>query len=762
LKPLNSFVPAPRFFRAAFLLFALTLTASGNAFAAETIPLLKEKPHYQIPRTRETVAIDGRIDEAAWSHALAVPISVEIDPAKNVTAPVTATAYLMYDEGHLYAAFRCQDPEPKAIRAHLTDRDTPWRDDWVGLMLDTFNDERRGYEIFVNPLGVQMDLSLTEAPTSGGDKEDASWDGIWSSAGHVDETGYTVEIAIPYNTLRFQRSEGEQTWGILPFRSYPRSLRHQIATIALDPDNPCLLCQVPKMTGFEGATPGRNLELDPTATAHRTDARQDVARPLQTGRTESDLGLTARWGITPNLVLSGTLNPDFSQVEADAAQLDVNTQFALFYPEKRPFFLEGSDFFSTPFNVVFTRAVADPTWGTKLTGKEGANGLGVFVARDDVTSLLVPGSQFSRSATLDGPSTDAALRYRRDLGSSSAVGAVVTSRRGEGGYSNSVFGVDGLFRPTASDRIAVQALGSRSDYPVHLAAAGLQPQDSFDGSALRLSYNHDSNDWSWYGRHDVLSRGFRADLGFLPQVGYSYDLAGLERTWHPKEKTWYTRFALGGDWDLTRDANDTVLERELEFWVNLSGPLQSYYMIDGGRRSRFWNGRTFQQKFVNTYLEMRPSGSLSLSLSTNLSDAIDLVQTQAGKQVSLDPSITWEVGKRLRLGLDYHYQRLKVDGGTLFEADLTQLRTVYQINLRTFVRAILQYEDLTRDPVLYTSSKVTPRDQALFTQLLFAYKLNPQTMLFLGYSDNSTANGRIDLTRTDRTLFFKVGYALVL
>jgi hypothetical protein len=744
---------------ARFTIIALILGLSGSAYAAE-------KPHFDIPRTASEVTIDGRIEETEWEGAVAIDLGVEIDPGKNVPAPVKTMAWLMYDANNLYAAFHAQDPDPKAIRAHLADRDTPFRDDFVGLILDTFNDERRGVELFVNPLGVQMDLSLDETATE--EEEDAAWDAIWSSAGRIDETGYTVEMAIPYTSLRFQRSDGPQTWGIIPFRSYPRSLRHQIAPMPTDPDDSCFLCQAPKMTGFDGATPGRNLELDPTLTSSRTDAQRSFPRgELEEGGVDTNLGLTARWGITPNLVLSGTVNPDFSQVEADVAQLDVTSQFALFFPEKRPFFLEGGDFFSTPLNVVHTRTVADPSWGLKLTGKEGGNGLGVFVAQDEVTSLLIPGDQFSQATILNQQSTDAALRYRRDLGTSSTLGALVTTRQGEDGYANSVFGVDGRFRPTTSDTISVQALSSQSEYPGAVTAEFGQRTGSFDGSAMRLGYNHSERNWNWYARYEDLSPDFRADLGFLPRVGTTVYLGGLERNfWAEEKKAWYTRISVGGDWDRTDGVDGTTLEEELEVWVSLAGPYQSYSTIDVGRRERFWNGVTFDQDFVNVFFEMRPTGDLYLALGGTMADTIDFDHTRAGKLLQLDPSIAWNVGKRLRLTLDHHLQRVDIDEGELLEANLSQLGAVYQINLRTFVRAMFQYTDIGRDAVLYTARQVEPEDEELFTQLLFSYKLNPQTVLFLGYSDNQlggTIEGNtIRLTRTDRTLFFKVGYALVM
>lgn len=731
--------------------------------AEEIVVNGKRKLHYRIPRIDSPIRVDGVLDEEAWQRGLIVDLHNEIDPGKNIPAPVTTRAYLAYDDDHLYIGFRADDPDPQSIRAHLADRDTPFRDDFVGIMVDTFNDERAGYEFFVNPLGVQMDLALNEV--SSDDEEDANWDAIWNSAGKIDDRGYVVEIAIPFSSLRFQRAEGEQTWGLTPFRSYPRSRRHQIMGSEVDPNDNCLLCQVPKITGFAGATPGRNLEFDPTLTAHRTDLRQGYTEgSLEAGDPEADLGLTARWGITPNLTFSGAVNPDFSQVEADAAQLDVNTQFALFFPEKRPFFLEGSDYFDTYLNVVHTRTVADPAWGVKLTGKEGKNGLGVFVTEDEVTNLLLPGSQRSSSASLGLSTTDAVLRYRRDLGGTSDVGMLVTHREGEG-YRNSVYGADGLWQPTASDRVRVQVLESQTEYPDAFASLNGLGQGSFDGRALRAGYAHDSQKWHWYGRYEEIDPGFRADLGFLPQVGYSMKLAGLERRWTGETGDWWTRIFTGIDWNRSEEPDGTVLEDELEAWTGVNGPLQSFYFLDVGRRERTWNGVTFEDQYVYAEAEVRPTGALYLRLTGAVGGTIDFANTRPADKIELTPSVTWSVGKHLQLSLDHAFQRLDVEGGRLLEANLTQLRTVYQLNIRTFVRAILQYEDLTRNPDLF-NDPVSKSEEQLFTQLLFSYKLNPQTVLFLGYSDNSfgteIAERTIDLTRTDRTLFFKVGYALVL
>jgi hypothetical protein len=739
-------------------------SVAQEAPAAQAPLPIPPKPHYRIPKVSGPIKIDGVLDDAAWGEALKLDVNVEFKPGNNIPAPVTTVAYLAYDEDHLYAAFRANDPDPSQIRANVSDRDTPFRDDFVGLIFDTFNDERRGYEMFVNPLGVQMDLAVDE--TKEDEEEDAAWDTLWTTAGRIDDKGYVVEMAIPFSSLRFQRSAGEQTWGLTPFRTYPRSLRHQMISSPVDPNNNCLVCQIPKVTGFAGATPGRNIELDPTATAHRTDVRRDFPDgPLDNGKADSDLGLTARWGVTPNLTLSGAVNPDFSQVEADVAQLDVNTQFALFYPEKRPFFLEGADFFTSPFNVVHTRTVADPSWGAKLTGKEGANGIGFFVAQDDTTNLLLPGSQSSSTATLNLHTTDAALRYRRDLGPTATLGGVVT-HRGGGDYRSDLYGLDGRWRPTASDVVNAQALRSSTEYPGGLAADFGLPRGTLDGDALRATYTHSSRLWNWYAKAEDVDPGFRADLGFMPKVGYSFGNLGIERTWWSEgRRSWYSSYSYGIDWDETKQSDGTVLENEWETWVGLHGPFQSFFQVDTGWRDRFWNGRTFNEKFTHYYGEARPSGALNFVLQATVGDTIDFAHTRSGKLLRITPSVGYNLGRHVRLQLDHDRQRVDVGDEKLLQVDISQLQTVYQLNVRTFFRAILQYTDFETTS-LYTAPDPAVRDRHLFSQLLFSYKLNPQTVFFLGYSDNQ-AGGEVgrdvtSLTRTDRTVFLKLGYALVL
>ena len=743
---------------------ALGLWSAGAAAqeAAEGPPGRDGRPPLQVAPAVSKIEIDGSLDEPAWQSAARMELRYETKPAENAPPPVRTEALFTYDSRGFYVAFRAHDPNPSEIRAHLTDRDAAFSDDFVGIVLDPFNDERRAFEFFVNPLGVQMDMFNDDV----GGSEDEAWDAIWDAAGKIHGSGYDVEIAIPWSSLRFPRTEGGQTWGFDALRFYPRSQRHRISSQPMDRNVSCYVCQFSKMDGFAGISPGRNMEIAPTVTANRNDEREvDLDSPLVEGDVETEPGLTAKWGITPNLTLNAALNPDFSQVEADAAQLDVNTQFALFFEEKRPFFLEGADFFRTPLDIVFTRNVADPDAGLKLTGKQGKSAVGLFVAQDDQTNLILPGSSGSELATFPMETRDAVLRYRRDVGSSSALGVLYTGREGDG-YSNRLGGFDGLWRIDDSNQVRAQLLQSRTEYPIGNADNDGDGEDDYDlpagtleDDALWLSYDHNSRNWNAYGRYEDVGRDFRADMGFLPQVDYTFLNAGLRRIWYGDR---WSKTSFGGDWDRREDQSGQLLEEEIEANIEISGPLQSYISVGGGHRDRFYNGVDFPGAFGFFFGEAEFTGNFYGNLDVYVSEDIDFVNTQAGDLVEIEPELRLDLGRHLRARLSHTYQKLDVDGGNLFTANLTQLTTVYQFNVRTFVRAIFQYTQIERTPELYTAldpADVEPETERLFTQLLFSYKINPQTVFFLGYSDNSLGSQRIDLTREDRTFFLKLGYA---
>lgn len=737
--------------------------AGSNLLAAQEETPPRSVATFTVPATELAIEIDGVMDESAWEDALARELPYETFPGENIPALVDTDCRLTYDRKNLYLGCRAMDSEPRKIRARITDRDTAWRDDFLGIYLDTFNDERRAFGFFVNPLGVQMDIVFNDLADDR-NREDETWDAIWSSAGKLTEDGYVVEAAIPFTSLRFQDRPEGQTWGFSLYRAYPRSVRRRFYNAPLDRNLNCTLCQAKKLEGFVGVKPGRDLELNPTLTGSRTDEREEIDDPeLAEGDEDVQAGITARWGVTPNMSLLGTLNPDFSQVESDAARLQVNNQFALFFPEKRPFFLEGADLFQTFFRTVHTRVVADPDWGLKVTGKEERNALGAFVAGDDVTNILLPGSEGSELIDLDEFTLTGVARYRRDLGATSALGMILTAREGEE-YRSYLGGLDGLFRFTGKDSIRVQALFSSTEYPQEILEEYgddflLRP-GAMEDPAFLLEYEHDARNWNYGVGYRDVGTDFRADMGFMPRVDFSQINARLEHTWWGEEGDWYNWWELGGRVVESKDQRGELLEREAEAWLVLSGPLQSFLRLNPEFGERGFEGLIFDENILGLFFNIQPSGSVNLGLRSRVGQTVDFANAQPADQIFASPFLDLNLGRHLQLSLNHAYQELDVEGGRLFVANLSEVRGIYQFNVRTFFRAIVQYLDVDRNPLLY-EDEVDAQTRDLFGQLLFSYKVNPRTVFFLGYSEGQEGNEELGLTTTNRSLFLKIGYAWV-
>jgi hypothetical protein len=716
----------------------------------------EDRKLYEIPKTEDEIKVDAVLDEAAWQMAVQIEAPYETEPGDNTPAKARTQCMLMYDTTHIYAACRAFDSNPSAIRAFLWDRDRMMSDDWVGFYFDTFNSERRGYTFFVNPLGVQGDEVRDEVSGS----FDGSFDAIWDSAARLTDEGYVVELAIPFSQLRFQKTKEGQTWGFGIVRQQPRDRIYRSRSQPWDRDVDCFLCQLSTMYGFTGVEPGRNLELDPTVTGLRSEGREEIDGPVET--TENfELGLTAIWGFSPNSAVAATINPDFSQVEADVAQLGINQRFALFFPERRPFFMEGADYFDTPINAVYTRTMVSPDWGVKLTGKEGRNAFGVYAVEDDVTSLLFPGSESSNGELFEQGNRTGIFRYRRDIGKNSTLGALVTGRDGDG-YSNLVYGIDGTLWVTKSDIIRFQGLGSQTEYPEEIQDEYDQPDGTLQDTALLIDYSHHTENWDWGAVYEDLGNDFRADSGFVPRVGVRTAHARLARVWRGDDTNWYTRNSIGGDLNYSEDQDGNLLGREVEVSWRFEGGMQSRSFIEYEQADEVFQGELFPDlqgvRFSGSFY---PSNNLRLGLSGNIGDQVDYANSQAGDEINILPNLNWRPGTHWEIDLNHEYKTLDVAGGRLFTANLSQIRLVYYLNVRTFFRAIVQHTDIERNPSLY-EDEVKAHETRLFTQLLFSYKLNPRTVVFVGYSDTTDSNDILEDVAMNRSVFIKLGYAWLL
>jgi hypothetical protein len=736
-----------------------------------------------VPNLSGIINIDGNIDEEQWQHAKVLSLNFVTRPFENTNPPVKTQVRVFENSDTLFIAFKAFDPDISEISGFYRDRDKVWSNDLVGLKLDTFNDKRLAHQFFVNPLGIQAD-SIQNEMTG---RESDSWDGIWQSAGKIVDDGYQVEIAIPLRILNFKEGQKNKIWGAEFVRFYPRIERMRISNIPHDRNNSCNLCQLGKISGFEGATQGKNLALIPTLVLGSGSSRDLEESREWEDSDNQEIGLDVKWGITPEISLQATLNPDFSQVESDVAQLSINNTFALFFNEKRPFFLENTDYFSSNYNLVYTRNIGSPDYGAKVTGRVDNHTFGLFVANDETTTFLVPGNIGSSVAQIEEESINVALRYRYDVSDDLSIGWTSTLRDAEG-YHNYAYGLDVKYLFTPQDTFRLQVLNSDTEYPDELykefcdddkceteedfseAALRLQKTDNFSGRALRASYDHEERDWWFRLLNQTRDEDFRTDLGFGSRADHNQSVIGGGYRWY-NEDSWWNQIRLSGDWDIAHNDNGELLEKEAEIELRINGQLQSFFeigLVDRDRVGQRENAKNlaitnnttlFNEQQLKIFFEMRPIAEVYFNTFMRFGDEIDFDNNRLGKLTHIRPIINWSIGKHLQLRLRQTYRNLDVAGQQLFTANLTDFRTTYQFDQRQLLRLILIYSDIERNQDNYTFD-VDAKNRSLGAQLLYSYKVNPLTKFFIGYSDSAYEDDTLSaLTRNERSIFMKLSYA---
>ncbi|MEE9443546.1 MAG: carbohydrate binding family 9 domain-containing protein [candidate division Zixibacteria bacterium] len=453
-------------------ILATVLVISCNNFAwgdEEFKPVFN--PTINISRVQGEIKIDGKLNDSGWKTATTTDKFVENYPGDQIKPPVETRVFITYDNDRLYVAFLCYD-NPKDIRTSLRERDMINTDDNAVIMLDTYGDGMMAYFLKVNPYGIQGDdlWSLNYG-------QDASYDLIWESAGQITDSGFQVEMAVPFSSLRFPRQE-KQTWRIDFWRNHRRGTRHKISWAARDRDDPCFACQWGYLTGIEGVSPGKGIEIIAAVTGTQSGEHgiystgyDSLGFPLIDSMkfvnddVLDDYSIGIKYNISSNITSEIFINPDYSQVEADADQIDVNSTTALYFPEKRPFFQEGSDLFRTSFDVVHTRMINDPFIAAKTTARLGKTSIAYLAAMDEKSPLIIPFEEFSSPELLADTSFSNILRVNRSLGSSSYIGLLLTDRRFKQGGSGTAIAVDGISRLTKNFQFKYQGIKSFTNEP---------------------------------------------------------------------------------------------------------------------------------------------------------------------------------------------------------------------------------------------------------------------------------------------------------
>ena len=519
-----------------------------SAFAKFNLPPEKLNP-VKIPKVETPIVIDGKPDEEVWKQSFVFKDFYQTGPGDNVAPSKPTEVMVVYDEKHLYIAFKCWDEKDK-IRATIAKRDEVTGEDNVRVWLDTYNDQRRAYVLAFNPLGIQQDGIFTE-----GQGADFSVDIVMESKGVIEDWGWSVEVKIPFKSLRYAAGKGKQ-WGFNVARNIDRFNDEFDQWLPDDRDISGFLVKHGKITGLDEIKYERTLEIAPSITISETGIRKrtiptailnangfhPVYNPfgiIDPGRfvndpIKADIGVNLKYTITPNITLDAAINPDFAEIEADAPVVTANQRFPIFFQEMRPFFLEGKEIFDSPLQPFYSRTIVDPDFATKLTGKIGKTSFGFLAASDNAPGnysederedlgicqqdrLTNPGLRCSIEDLVDKNALFSVLRVKRDFGSNNNVGFFGTARIFPRNR-NFVGGFDGKFKFNPKTTMQFQVLGTHSRkffYSSDLDSSQYRTGNGF-GYYGNLDYTTDRH--GWFVEVSGRTSDYRADSGFTRRV----------------------------------------------------------------------------------------------------------------------------------------------------------------------------------------------------------------------------------------------------
>ena len=785
----------------AILLFTAAIIFLSNAeLLADEEFTPRFNPHITVPKLSGEVKIDGELTEDFWKKAAVADNFVENDPGDQVKPPVESKALIAYDDNNLYIALIAYD-DPSTIRSSYSDRDNIFRDDYFGIIMDTYGDQSWGYELFVNPFGIQGDLRIESSGN-----EDSSFDIIWYSQGIVTDSGYQVEISIPFASLRFPNKE-KQNWRINFWRDHQRDLRRHYSWGALDRDNPCFICKLGYLDGIEGIKSGQNIEILPSVIGYQSSTR-DPFHPntrLNNEDPDGELSLNGRYGISSNSSLEVTFNPDFSQVESDGDQIDVNTNYGLFFSESRPFFQEGSELYNTWFDGVYTRTINDPIFAAKYTAKFGRTSLALLSARDENSPVTITlGSQSARYLAKDSWSN--IFRIKHVFKDDAFVGFLFTDRRREkvdsseisdGGTNlssanGSLFGVDANYRFSKSLNLEFQTIishtGEANDYGAALidtTEEGLN-QTTFDrgqhtigldgekywGSGTYASLEYNTRNYSLDLDYREASPTLRAENGFINQNDYRQLSINTAYDFRPSGSFlsfWEPQFGIGRRWRHTGEFNPFKFnEAAFDEWISLGGYFRftkqtNIFFQYTNSQERYFGKLLPGISIIDFSVDTRFSKIISGGFDMSMGHVIrrDKLNPELGSVKNFSFFLIFKPTKRLRLDptfdyskMDYRDSYLATHPGTdknIYEGYIFRTRLTYQFTRELFLRLVVQYNDFS---------------ERLDIEPLLTYKINPFTKFYIGmsggyeqfYPEEEELNLDQKWLLKDRQIFAKLQY----
>lgn len=726
----------------ALIVALLGLTAGRPALASEsqtaastmTIQRLSEPPRledFAEMRAGEPGEVLAKVEGFIQRH-----------PRDGEPASQRTDVYAGYDDDNLYFIFVAHDTEPDAVRARMSRRESFGGDDTVSVLLDTFQDQRRAYFFCANPFGVQLDTMWTE-----GQGDDISFDTVWDSEGMLTEGGYVVRFAIPFKSLRFTPTP-EQRWGVIFFRDVPRGQSEGSTWPHVSSDIEGLLTQEAALEGIRDISPGRNAQIIPYGT-FRSYKAIDPMGPngpeYVTDPADPSAGADFKSVFSDAMVLDLTFNPDYSQVESDWPQVTVNQRFEVYFPERRPFFIENANNFNTPISLVFTRRIADPQVGGRLTGRLGRWSIGTLLIDDQAPGKRVPDADPVHGAR----AMFAVARVNRDIGDYATLGALYTGRRFEGGF-NQVGGVDGRIRINNRWSTSFQAVNSSTEF---------RDGRRLSGPAYLFNLERTSRGLSYTGSYHDVAPDFRTEVGFVPRPDIRDWENFLSYFFWPESESltrWGFELLAQRIWDHDGVSLYGALEPSIE-WT-FAGPTHlefNFRKRSEALRAEDHPGLLEYRKYSGDRIDIEYSTSywdwLNVWGNLRWGDAINFVPPKGEEPFQADwRELNLNVGFRphtqLRNDNRYLYTRLVEPGSgeTIFTDHILSSRWNWQFNRELSFRAIVQYE-ATLAGTEWTSLETQKNLNADF---LVTYRVNPWTAFYAGFNSNArnqdlieTANG---------------------
>ncbi|MQA89084.1 MAG: hypothetical protein GEU90_02435 [Gemmatimonas sp.] len=719
--------------------------------AVEAEPLA-DRPTVRPTRTETPPVIDGHLDDIAWETAARLTEFVQQSPLDGAPATEDTEVYLAYDSDHIYFAFYVHYENPLIMRANRVDRDRAPQDDLVTVYFDTFMDRQRGYDFDVNGYGVQGDGIISATADGPIPRADRSWDALFDTAGRIVEDGYVAEMAIPFKSLRYpsRAEDQEHRWGFQIVREIKSNQENDVWA-SMSRGESSFFAQMGVLEGMTNISTSRNVEILPTFTAIQYGEIDAIERAFVNQSTDPDAGVNVKYGITSNLTTDFTINPDFSQIESDEGQIEVNQRFPIFFSELRPFFVEGAEIFevNAPVTLVHTRTIVDPDWGTKLTGKIGAASIGFVVANDRAPARA---NELESAGFGDGAHTVIG-RARYDLYSESNIGAIFTDREFLHSHSR-LAGLDGNFRLSPTVSADFRAFGTwRRDLD------GV----ASDGRLLstRLEQSGRNVEGSVYAYE--ISPEFQTDVGFVRRADQRRLGGDVSYRFWPENWiiNWGPELSYARNWDF----EDVLHDEEIGVGLNFSFARNISLGANVNRDMERFGGIDFERTRFQINGNVNTSRTLSFGANYSAGDEIRYVEVPfLGDGSSWGVNATFRPTPRLASQWNVSSSRLtdpRNDDVEVFDVKIFRARNTLQVTDRLSARNIAEYNTF---------------DGALSLNLLFNYRVNAGTVFYIGYDDHYQQGNLIelveagegdeqlyltdDLRRTNRALFVKFQYLL--